>query len=91
MSVNAKSCYTAYRILEELMGRTCNRRMPRRSRADRANRASSWRFLLSGSTEVLFRRVHLTREAPSVRIKLFGVRDIEGMGEFFSVRSTLVC
>ena len=46
-------------------------------------------FLLSSMTGVLFRRPHLTREASSLRIGFLGIRDIEGMGEFLSVFSTL--
>ena len=38
---------------------------------------------------VPFRWVHLAREAPSVRIGFFGVRNIESMGEFCSIRRTI--
>ena len=46
---------------------------------------------MSSKTGVPFRWAHSGREAPSVRIRFFGVRGIEGMGEFLHVRSTLVC
>ena len=40
-------------------------------------------------TGVPFRRANLAREVPSVRIGISGVRDIEGMEEFFFSYSTL--
>ena len=82
VSVDVKSGYTAYWILE-LMGGTRNQRSQRRSHAKRANRASSWRFLLPSRTKVPFRLAHLAREVPTLRIRLFGIRDIEGMGGSF--------